>query len=244
MFVTPRLHSFNILYSLFFIQYSSSPLGHHTSDIVPLTSYIIFTPCWLLTDCCPPPEIAELSYMEPVVIKTPRLQLKGLTPVIIHHLFNTLSKEEIMQFFGTDEKGYAHYLEMHEQGMETHRITLFVFLLISDTTGETIGECGFHTFNKTHARAEVFYTLRHESDKRKGYMTEALEAVLNFGFTQLGLQRVEALVDSQNTASVRLLEKYGFTKEGTIRAHYRVNGVNEDSDCYSLLSREWKRGEA
>lgn len=73
--------------------------------------------------------------MEFVVIETPRLQLRGITPQIIHHLFNTQSKEEIMRFFGVDEKGYAHYLEMHEQGMETGR-GVSVFFLSTQNRGE------------------------------------------------------------------------------------------------------------
>lgn len=70
-------------------------------------------------------------------------------------------------------------------------------------------------------------------------MTEALKEVLNFGFTTLNLHRIEALVASWNIPSVKLLQHYGFTKEGTMREDYVVNGKHEDSDCYSLLKREW-----
>src|ERR1700712_3587403 len=118
--------------------------------------------------------------MKKFIIHTNRMILKGITPSIIHELFNTKSKEEIVEFFGVDEKGYEHYEEMHEQGMETHRISLFSFLLINKTTGLPIGECGFHTLNKTHRRAELFYTLRNDTDKQKGIMTEALYYVLGF----------------------------------------------------------------
>ncbi|MEP6466002.1 MAG: GNAT family protein [Parafilimonas sp.] len=179
--------------------------------------------------------------MENFMMQTDRMILKAITPSIIHDLFNTKSKAEIVAFFGVDEKGYEHYKEMHEQGMETHRISLYVFLLINKTTGLPIGECGFHTLNKTHRRAEVFYVLRNDADKQKGIMTEVLYTVLNFGFNELDLHRVEALVANDNVPSVKLLNKYGFMKEGTMREDYKVDDKNEDSDCYSLLKWEWQK---
>lgn len=178
-----------------------------------------------------------------IEISTPRLILKSITPAIIHELFNTKSKQEIIDYFGFDEAGFEHHKEMHEKGMETHRISIFVFLLIEKESGLPIGECGFHTWNALHRRAEVFYNMRTESQKQKGYMTEALEAVLKYGFTELNLHRVEALIDALNEPSLRLLLRNGFTKEGTMREDYVVNGVNEDSDCYSLLKWEWEKNQ-
>ncbi len=173
-------------------------------------------------------------------VTTNRLILRSITPSIIHNLFNTKSKEEIIQYFGFDDAGYAHCLSMHELGMETHRLSLFYFLLVDKINNKPIGECGFHTWNSTHCRAELFYSLRHDDDKQKGLMTEALNVVLEYGFQTLNLHRIEALLDKNNTPSVKLLLKYGFTKEGTMREDYVVNGKNEDSDCYSLLKWEWE----
>ena len=72
-------------------------------------------------------------------------------------------------------------------------------------------------------------------------MTEALKAVLDFGFTELQLNRIQGCVADYNTASVKLLNKYGFEFEGRLRGDYLVDGVFEDSDCYSLLRERWQR---
>ena len=178
--------------------------------------------------------------MKDFAISTDRLLLKGITPSVINDLFLTKSKDEIIAFFGCDEKGYEQYSAMHEKGMETYRFSLFFFLLINKNSGLPIGECGFHTWNRTHNRAELFYLLRNDIDKQNGYMSEALWHVLEFGFNQLALHRIEALVANWNTPSIKTLSKFGFVKEGTMREDYRINDKNEDSDCYSLLSREWK----
>ncbi len=174
-------------------------------------------------------------------VTTSRLILKIITPALIHELFRTKSKEEILQFFGFDETGFNHFKEMNDKGMETHRLSLFFFLLINKQTNLPIGECGFHTWNKSHSRAELFYNLFNDSDKQKGYMTEALQEVLNFGFTELNLHRIQALVADWNIPSIKLLLHFGFTKEGTMREDYVVNGKNEDSVCYSLLKWEWEK---
>lgn len=179
-----------------------------------------------------------------IEITTPRLILKSITPALIHELFNTKSKAEIISYFGFGESGYEHYKTMHEKGMETHRISLFVFLIIEKETGLPIGECGFHTWAASHRRAEIFYNIHNDQNKQKRYMTEALEAVLEYGFTELKLHRVEALIAAENEPSLKLLLRYGFTKEGTMREDYVVNGVNEDSDCYSLLKWEWEKNKA
>lgn len=177
--------------------------------------------------------------MESVELYTDRLILKGITPKLIHELFRTKNKEEILHFFGTDEAGYEHYKDMHEKGMETHRVSHYFFLLIERENATPIGACGFHTWNKTHRRAELFYNLYHDEHKQKRYMTEALQVVLKFGYSQMGLHRVEALIADWNTASMKLLLRYGFTREGVMREDYYVNGKNEDSACYSLLKWEW-----
>src|ERR1043165_1109241 len=174
-------------------------------------------------------------------IETPRLLLKCMTPAIIWEAFSCQSKEEIMTAFGIDEEDFAVLKQRHDGGMETSSISFCYFLLIEKASNRSIGECGFHTLNRKHRRADAFYSLKNDSDKRKGLMSEAFGEVLKFGFTELGLHRVAALLAKENTASLKLLQKYHFTREGTMREDYVVDGKNEDSECYSLLRWEWEK---
>lgn len=176
-----------------------------------------------------------------IELYTGRLLLKSITPSIINHLFNTKSKEEIINYFGFNESGYLQYKEMHEKGMETNRLSIFIFLLIDKKTNLPIGECGFHTWNAIHKRAEIFYNMFNENFKQKGLMKEALKKVLDYGFNELHLHRVEALIDEENQPSLKLLNHYKFVKEGIMREDYCINGKNEDSSCYSLLKWEWQK---
>jgi RimJ/RimL family protein N-acetyltransferase len=70
-------------------------------------------------------------------------------------------------------------------------------------------------------------------------MDEALRALLNYGFSQLKLNRVEADIDPRNEASARSLERLGFSKEGYLRERWIVGEEISDSALYGLLHRDW-----
>ncbi len=72
---------------------------------------------------------------------------------------------------------------------------------------------------------------------RRGIMTEALEAVIEFGFERMGLNRIEAVVFVENVASHRLLEKLRFEREGVLRDYEFLKGRFVDMVMYSLLRK-------
>ncbi len=105
---------------------------------------------------------------------------------------------------------------------------------------ELVGTLGYHMWVREGGnRARVGYELLRDY-RRRGIMTEALRAVLAYGFGTMGLNRVEALVDPKNTASIGLVEKLGFHREGILRenTHFRDRFV--DDAVYALLAREWR----
>ena len=70
-------------------------------------------------------------------------------------------------------------------------------------------------------------------------MSEAILRIIDYGFSQMNLHRIEAFIGPANIASQKLVEKLGFQKEGVLREHYRKQGVIEDSIVYSLLKKEY-----
>ncbi len=73
---------------------------------------------------------------------------------------------------------------------------------------------------------------------QRGYMTAAVRAVIPFVFDSLELHRLEAACLPTNTASIRLLEKTGFTREGIARRYLRINGIWQDHLLYALLDTD------
>ena len=111
---------------------------------------------------------------------------------------------------------------------------------------DLIGPLGFDQWVKESGyHARVGYDLRKEY-RRRGLMTEAMTAILDWGFDALRLNKVEALTDPRNVASMRLLEKLGFHRDGVLRENTYFEGRFQDDVCFSLLAREWhpQRSEA
>lgn len=75
----------------------------------------------------------------------------------------------------------------------------------------------------------------------RGYMTEAVDTVLPFVFGTLWLHRIEAACLPSNQASIRVLEKCGFEREGLARRYLRINGVWQDHYLYAALAEDLRR---
>jgi ribosomal-protein-alanine N-acetyltransferase len=75
----------------------------------------------------------------------------------------------------------------------------------------------------------------------RGYMSDALQAVLRFSFGNLRLHRLEAACLPNNVASMRVLEKVGFQREGLARRYLKINGIWQDHVLYALLEDDQRR---
>ena len=86
---------------------------------------------------------------------------------------------------------------------------------------------------------EIGYAVAPE-ERGKGYTTEAVQLLLDYSFLTTLAVRVQAHTDIRNIASQRILEKNGFSKEGTNRQSYFANGELHDMFIFSILRKEWK----
>lgn len=75
-----------------------------------------------------------------------------------------------------------------------------------------------------------------------GYATDACRTVIDSGFSSLSLHRITAAIGPDNAASIAVVKRLGFTREGRLRDHVFTNGAWRDSDLYSLLAHEWIKG--
>jgi ribosomal-protein-alanine N-acetyltransferase len=175
-----------------------------------------------------------------LVIETDRLFLKEITPDIIYKLFTFYNDEEIMQFLGLESENELEMERMKfEGGRTTYRTSFKNFLLIDKATNRVIGGLGFHNWYPQHFRSEIGYHLN-ESHRNKGLMTEALKTAIEFGFSGMDLNRIEAFTSTKNIASQKLLSKLGFKQEGMLRQHYFFENRLEDDYCYALLKQEYR----
>jgi ribosomal-protein-alanine N-acetyltransferase len=104
---------------------------------------------------------------------------------------------------------------------------------------DIIGTIGYNTFTRKH-RANIGYDLQ-SSYWNRGFMTEALQAVIAFGFNELNINRIEAEVMQGNVISEKLLEKLNFKREGILRQWMLWNEHYYDMTMYSLLRTDYKK---
>jgi RimJ/RimL family protein N-acetyltransferase len=91
--------------------------------------------------------------------------------------------------------------------------------------------------NMDHQRGEIGFWIGHEYWNR-GYATEATAALIDFGFGELNLNRIQGRHFPRNAASGRVMQKAGMKYEGLLRQHHLVRGEFEDVAFYSILTSD------
>lgn len=102
-----------------------------------------------------------------------------------------------------------------------------------------IGRAGIHVTDPEIREATIWYVL-HPAHWGKGYIPEAMRALVDHGFGELGLHRVYADCDPGNHASARVAEKLGMRREAHFVENAWIKGEWVDSRIYAMLDREWK----
>lgn len=174
------------------------------------------------------------------IIETERLLLKGLTPQDMSYIFENLDKAEIMTLLGhRSEEDYLKEFYKYKNGYASYNRSFLLFLMTDKNTDTIIGRCGLHNYNVDHKRAEIGYVMEDEQFRQKGLMSEAVRSIIRHGFTQMHLNRIEALVGNNNIPSLKIMEKFRFIKEGVLRNHFFQNDHYEDSIVFSKLYGEY-----
>lgn len=106
--------------------------------------------------------------------------------------------------------------------------------------GKLIGDLGFGHIDEPKCPTELGYILS-KAYWNCGYMSEALEEILRYGFHTLNLHRVQAWTHLDNKASASILLKQGFIHEGFLREYVHIwhKGIYIDVDMYSLLAKDY-----
>ena len=174
-------------------------------------------------------------------INTSRLSLRAISAEDVDDFYAVYSNPEVMRYWSTpplaNKEAASKLINEIQESIERHEILKWgIALRASD---KLIGSITLFHMDFTHRRAEIGYA-QGRAYWGKGYMQEALRAVLNHAFETLNLHRIEADVDPRNDGSVRTLERLGFQREGYLRERWQVNGEIQDAFFYGLLRPDWK----
>ena len=177
---------------------------------------------------------------KPSPIETSRLQVRQVREDALSALLGINGDPEVTKFLPyptwnslTDGQAWFKRMQIIQEGGAALQ-----FVVIDKHTGQPVGTCLLFRHDEGSARAELGYVLARACWGR-GYMHEALGALVASAFTTMGLRRLEAEVDPRNAASGRLLQRLGFVREGLLRERWVDKGEAHDVEAYGLLQREW-----
>jgi ribosomal-protein-alanine N-acetyltransferase len=170
-------------------------------------------------------------------LSTSRLQLRKLSDADAAALLFLRSDEVVTRYIhqakDQTEDAVRQLLQRLEGQLQTNESIMWGLSWLNDPT--LLGTICLWNVVPAHHQAELGYAL-HPSCWGQGLMSEAVAEVLRYGFEEMGLHRIEAHVDPDNTASWQLLEKQGFAREGHLRENVHYQGRYFDTLMYSRLA--------
>lgn len=108
-------------------------------------------------------------------------------------------------------------------------------LLLTDRDGKRLGYLNYYKSSHSYHGLEIGYRIFRPEDRSQGYMSEAIPLFVAYLFEAKPIERIQALVNPDNEGSARVLERSGFTFEGTLRSAHFDRGAYHNLKMYSIL---------
>ncbi len=175
-------------------------------------------------------------------IETERLILRKLTLDDVNDIFEYASNHEVPEFLPwethkTIEDTLAFIKLVEEEFKKFYFIVLGIEI---KEKKKLIGTIALRNWDKADRCIDIGYVLS-KNYWNKGFTTEAVKAVIHFGFEQLNANRIEAHCDEDNTASYRVMEKAGMKYEGTLRKKILIKNKFTSIRFYSIIKEEYNK---
>lgn len=176
-------------------------------------------------------------------LSTPRLLLREIIDADSAALYAIHGNAQVRRWFGSDPlasedearalvKTFASWRELVNPGTR--------WGLERRNVAGLIGSCGLFSWNRQWRKCTVGYEIAPHAGGQ-GLMTEALIEIIGWGYAQMQLNRIEALIHPDNLRSITLVRKLGFVEEGRLREIARWGGRHHDMLQFSLLRRDWRQ---
>lgn len=168
------------------------------------------------------------------------IRLRGIRETDIDGLYALFSDPQVMRYWSrgpmTDRQEAVDYAKTILDGFVKRDLLNWI---VADAESDAmIGTATLYEINPQHARAGLGYALL-PAYWGKGLAKESATLALCYGFLELGLHRIEADTEPNNTRSNRVLESLGFRREGLLRERFRHPDGIQDSLIFGLLRTEW-----
>lgn len=128
------------------------------------------------------------------------------------------------------------------ENLKNRENTINFAIVILDENGKEkiIGNCGIHNIEWKNRVGEVGIVIGEKDYQNKGYGTEAMELLIEYGFTTINLNRIELYTYDFNISALKSYKKVGFIEEGRKRQFIWANGRYHDAIIMGILAEEWR----
>ncbi|NIV36970.1 MAG: GNAT family N-acetyltransferase [Anaerolineae bacterium] len=174
-------------------------------------------------------------------IVTHRLLLRRFAREDQADLLNLAAQPEVAEILSgrlpATEEGIREYIDLQNSYEPFEMDKVFELALERKEDGRVIGLVGL--IRRDHRQGEVGWALAAEY-RGQGYATEAARALLDYGFASLDLHRIHADTNSDNVASLRVMERLGMRREARLREAVPSGGKWLDRVICGILAGEWR----
>jgi ribosomal-protein-alanine N-acetyltransferase len=181
--------------------------------------------------------MSAFSFLPFQNLESERLLLRQITSNDVNEIFELRSNPETMKYIPrplvTSIDEAMDHIKMIQDKIETNEGINWAITLKGSP--KMIGIIGHYRIRWEHFRSEIGYMLLPEYHG-KGLITEAIELMIKYGFDDMKMRSLEAIIDPDNTASTRVLEKNNFVKEAHILQNEFYDGGFLDTVIYSILN--------
>ncbi|MEQ9115438.1 MAG: GNAT family protein [Rickettsiales bacterium] len=168
-------------------------------------------------------------------IKTDKFLLREIKISDAKHFFEYITNSNVVEFLSSEELPDSYSNAISElsywKGLFDNKRSIYWGI---EKDSKLIGTCGYNNWNRTHKRCEISYDLSY-SHWGQGIMTEAVKLIVRFAFNEMGINRVQSTVATDNIASIKVLEKNHFKREGRMEKFGILNGKLKDFFMYSRV---------
>ena len=172
-------------------------------------------------------------------LETDRLILRSMSASDYEDMYDYAKSSELTRFLLWSPHPSSDYTKKYLKFVEKRYRTgdFYDWAIEEKESGRMIGSCGFTSIDIEHRKGEIGYVINPEF-QRRGYAVEAANAILEFGFYDLDLNRIECRIMKENVPSFKVTQKLGMTFEGFLRDAMYVKGEYRTIGICSILKEE------
>lgn len=175
------------------------------------------------------------------VLATDRVELCEYDPKYARDIFSIRGDPEVQLYNSAPHRTLEETRRFIEEELEAYRLKKEVIWAVKLRESQRVIGCvSIQDWDRYHRRAAIGYDLARDC-WGLGLAQEAIREVVRFGFESMALNRIEIWTSAANARSLRLAERLGFTKDGTLRKRIlEDDGQFHDGAVFGLLQSDWQ----